>query len=371
MTSEHGKCTDVSSVKSKVRGFEAVGQYGQGRRAGERAPSLQIQVKMVDSTAPAMKEKEEVTENVYDIMKGFDRWAREQKEVKERWRQRIAASVEEMMKQAEEGKWLTEEEAEKSEPEQWIVKQVAGERVDVVEVVILQHKQALLGEWESAVDVWAMQAETWAGKCAICRIRKGSRIKHDWRECPTYEDECAKVEVAHAEMEGGVLSIDSLARFEGRCPGCTNARDSCWLQIRHTADKSCCRFAGVVTESAAAIMALGPEMVEEWERREGRRRGAGTTGIEKFTQQRFGGLDVGSLWRTFGWVGVWDIDEARVDNVCAAWERRLRSLTKKEGATALEGSSEREWRYGVRGGEIGGRPHLGDDEESKRLGSLV
>lgn len=112
-------------------------------------------------------------------------------------------------------------------------------------------------------------------------------------------------------------------------------------------------------------------MVEEWERREGRRRGARGSGVEKFPQQRFGGFDVGGLWRTFGWVGVWDIGEARVDNVCGAWEMRLRSLTKKEGATPLEGSSERERRYGVRDGEIGGRPHLGDDEESRRLFALL
>lgn len=60
---------------------------------------------MADNTAPAKKEeKNEVTENVYDIMKAFDRWAREQKQAKEDWRRRIAASVDEMMRQAEEGK---------------------------------------------------------------------------------------------------------------------------------------------------------------------------------------------------------------------------------------------------------------------------
>lgn len=122
---------------------------------------------------------------------------------------------------------MTEEEAEKVDRAKETVTEVAGETLETAEEVILHHKQALLGEWDSAVDVWAMQAETWAGKCTICRIRKGSRVKHNWRECPLYEEECARVEAAHTEMEGGMLSIDSVARFEGSCPGCTISRDSC------------------------------------------------------------------------------------------------------------------------------------------------
>ena len=77
------------------------------------------------------------------------------------------------------------------------------------------------------------------------------------------------------------------------------------------------------------------------------------TGVETFTQQRFGALDVGRLWRTFGWVGMWDVREPRVDSVCARWELRLPSITKKDGAVPLEGSIKRERRYGVWNGRIG------------------
>lgn len=308
---------------------------------------------MVDDRTRTRQNASAGTENVYDIMKEYDRWAKEQNEAKERWRQRIVASVEQMMKQAEEGRWLTEHEAEQVDREQTAVEEVAGERLAVAEDVILQHKQSLLDEWETAEDVWAMQAETWAGKCTICRIRKGARVKHDWRECPVHGGDVARVELAHTEVEKGVLSIESGAHLEGQCPECQRLRNECWMQVRHPTSADCCRYAGVVTESVAAIMAIGPEMVEAWQSREGRRRGAGVTGVETFTQLRFGALDVGRLWRTFGWVGMWDIRRAQVDNVCAKWEERLRSLTKKDGAIPMEGGVKRERLYGVMDGRIG------------------
>ena len=65
--------------------------------------------------------------------------------------------------------------------------------------------------------------------------------------------------------------------LKGRCGACKILRTHYWLQIKSQADEPGCRKRAVVTESVAAILAIGPEMVEEWERREGRRRGVGVS----------------------------------------------------------------------------------------------
>lgn len=280
-------------------------------------------------------------EAMLKVAEGYSQWKRQQKDAEQEWEEQMQAAFEALKVQAEAGELIVPAAVTPEET-------MAGERREVVEVVVLQHKQELLGGWESAGKVWDMQAETWTSGCGICRVRSGERVGHNWRRCPFHKRERKSATVAHGEVEAGVLSMVGSVRFEGDCPGCGREREACWMQVIHEPVEDGCRYVGVVTESAAVIMAVGPPMVEEWERREGRRRGAGVAGVESFTQQRFGALEVGRFWRTFGWVGVWDVREARVDQVCAQWEHELRTLVGEEAT--WPGS-----RHRVRQGQIGGR----------------
>lgn len=223
----------------------------------------------------------------------------------------------------------------------------------VVAEVVLQHKQGLLEEWEWEDEVWQLQADTWAKKCTICRIRDGRRVKHDWRECTVYPQDRAAVEEAHKEVEKGILSVKHEQEMNGMCGGCGVSRTRCWLQIKDGAGKMVCKYQAVVTESVAGILGIGPEMVGEWERREGRRRGGGVSEGHWYAGHRFGGIAVCRIWRTFGWAGVWDIGAAKADGVREEYRERLQLLTQqREGE--LEGVEQRKGLYGVREGKVGG-----------------
>ena len=270
---------------------------------------------------------------------------------RERFRGMFDVLTEEMMRVAEQ----QGTDAEEEEPMLLVTKgrDSAVDESAVIADVMLQHKQALLEGWVLAEEVWQLQAETWARKCGICRIREGRRVKHDWRGCPAYPQDREMVEQAHREVEQGMLSVDEEEVLEGRCGGCDMSRTSCWLEVRQRADMKGCKYHGVVTESVAAILAIGPDMVRQWEEREGRRRGAGANEVRRFAGQRFGGMAVGRVWRTFGWVGIWDIRGAKVDEVRSGYQRRLQTMTQQvEGET--EGVGKRKELYGVRDGKIGG-----------------
>ena len=228
------------------------------------------------------------------------------------------------------------------------------EQEEVVSDVVLQHKQGLLDEWVAAEDVWELQAETWARKCVICRIREGRRVKHDWRECPSYPEDRERVEKAHQEVEKGILSVDGAEELEGRCGECLQSKTRCWLQIKSGVDKKGCKQRGVVTESVSGILAIGPDMVREWEEREGRRKGAGVEGVAAFAGLRYGAIAACRAWRTFGWAGIWDIREAKVDRVREAYHGRLQAL-RQQSEEPVEPVSQRKELYGVRGGKIGGQ----------------
>ena len=223
---------------------------------------------------------------------------------------------------------------------------------DVESDIVLQHKQALLEEWELAEEVWQSQADMCAGKCTICRIRSGRHVAHDWRDCEGFSNDREAVEEAHKQVERGMLSGHSVEKLLGRCGECQAPRTECWLQIREGVEQPVCKYRGVVTEAVAGILAIGPDMVGEWEGREGRRRGAGVSDIEGFTGQRFGGVAVCRVWRAFGWVGVWDIREHKVDEVRERYLGRMQGMGA-EVRGQMKGDRRTRGRYGVQRGQIG------------------
>lgn len=87
----------------------------------------------------------------------------------------MQASFEEIMKQAKAGELVSEPAATNR------MEMIAGDLREVIDDVVLQHKQALLEEWESAERMRDMQVETWVGGCTICRIRGGQHLEHNWR----------------------------------------------------------------------------------------------------------------------------------------------------------------------------------------------
>ena len=232
-------------------------------------------------------------------------------------------------------------------------KEEAVDAEDVISDVVLQHKQALLEEWESAEDIWQLQADIWVGKCTICRIRSGQHAAHDWRSCVAHTEDREAVEEAHREVERGLLSGHSVEGMIGRCGACGDLRTECWLRVRVEGIPMGCRYGGVVTESVAGILAIGPDMVREWERREGGRRGAGVSGVKGFAAQRFGGVAVCRVWRAFGWVGIWDIREIKVDEVRERYHGRMQQM-RAEVRGQMKGKRRQQGRYGVHGGRIGG-----------------
>jgi len=162
------------------------------------------------------------------------------------------------------------------------------------------------------------------------------------------------VEGAHKEVEKGTWSVNNVEVSEGTYTECGMWGRDCWLEVKERAEKKGCRCRRVVTDSVAAILAIGPDIDCKREGREGGRRGAGRSEIEPFAGQQFGSIAICRVWRTFGWVGMSDIREAIVDRVRVRYEGRLRTLTQQMGAE-MEGFSKRKELQGVREGKIGGR----------------
>ena len=91
-----------------------------------------------------------------------------------------------------------------------------------------------------------------------------------------------------------------------------------------------CQFSGVMIQSAAVILAMGPWFVEEWEARFSR-------GADY--KERFGYLAIGRVWRAFGWLGAMDIRQLRAEELVERYRRRLQGLTGKDrvGWRGMEG----------------------------------
>jgi hypothetical protein len=89
-----------------------------------------------------------------------------------------------------------------------------GESEEVVADVMLEHKQRILEEIDSADDVWQLQADVWAGGWHICRIRDGRQRKHDWRDCTGHAEDRAAVRKAQEEMAMGKGLLSKVGQME-------------------------------------------------------------------------------------------------------------------------------------------------------------
>lgn len=209
------------------------------------------------------------------------------------------------------------------------------EKEEVMFDVLTYHKQRILDEWEEPDEIWTMQAELWAEACAICRIREGTWADHEWQTCRRHQDDVEAVRRAHdGVVEWSELwTIRGQVGFEGRrCVGCKRSREHCWV----SPDAQNCRFAGVVANSVAAILGTGAWFVQEWEEQEGRGRG-GMWGEQRIKEPRYAYAEAGRVWRTFGWLGVWDITEVKVDNFKEEYYNRFRELkASREGQRRRE-----------------------------------
>ena len=203
------------------------------------------------------------------------------------------------------------------------------EKEEVMFDVLTYHKQRILDEWEEPDEIWTMQAELWAETCTICRIREGTWADHDWQTCRKHREDIEAVQRAYDGItEHSELWIrKAQAGFDGRCADSKRGRIYCWV----SPDAQGCRFAGVVAKSVAAILGTNPWFVAEWEEQEGRGRG-GLWGKRRVGEVRYGFTEAGRVWRTFGWLGVWDITEVKVDEFKEAYHKRFRELRESRKA---------------------------------------
>lgn len=199
------------------------------------------------------------------------------------------------------------------------------EKEEVMFDVVTHHKQRILDEWDEPDDIWTMQAELWAEACTICRIRDGVWAKHNWRWCGEHQEDVEAVQEAYVGVAKHLESWTSNQQtgFNGWCRGCGRGKVECWVE----SNVEECRFGGLLPESVAGILGTKSWFVEEWEEREGRGRG-GSWGERKKGRARYGFVEAGRVWRTFGWLGVWDIAEVGVDEFKEAYYKQFRRLSQ-------------------------------------------
>lgn len=216
------------------------------------------------------------------------------------------------------------------------------ENEDVIFDVLLCHKQRILDEWDEPSDRWNMQAESWVEACSICRIHDGIWAEHDWRECTKYPPDVESVRRAYVGVvnNSGLWTRKDCKGFNGWCGQCGRGKIECWVE----SSKDACRLGGVVAESVAAILGTRTWYVNEWEAREGRERG-GSWRERRCEGERYGFTEAGRVWRTFGWLGMWDITEIKVDVLKEAYHTHLRKLSQSR-----EAQRRRELFTAARGG---------------------
>ena len=195
-----------------------------------------------------------------EILKNYGECVKEQDITRRKWCRSIDEWVEEAKRQVE-------EQASRPENETLEVggqaRSHGGESEEVVADVMLQHKERILDEVPTTDDVWYWQAELWAKRCKICRIREGVGRRHDWRVCPKYPGDCDVVRKVHMEVKIGTGMLENVGQMNGYCKGCNLMKQGCWMQLKDSAHHTGCRYKGVVTETVAAILANGLAMVRE------------------------------------------------------------------------------------------------------------
>lgn len=192
----------------------------------------------------------------------------------------------------------------------------------------LRWKLRSLGEWNMGGELLDMHAEIWADVCPICRIRRGESRSHDWRSCPEGAADVAAVREVREGMEDALakaeVSVPSLA-IVGSCPSCDMSKRMCWMAAHKppaVALFTQCRFRTVVTEGVAAMMAIGPAMVRDWEEREG---GVMDDG------DRYGYHAVFKMWKTFAWLGAIDIRDMSTKKFQSKYAQRIGDWRASEG----------------------------------------
>jgi hypothetical protein len=279
------------------------------------------------------RESEKVGAGFAAVASAFRAWVKNQREEGEKWRRSLESSGTEMMRQMREHRASVD--AQRTDLER-IMREFdkaklsrMNEREEVMFDVLTCHKQRILDEWKEPDDIWTMQAALWVETCAICRIRDGAWASHDWWVCREHEEDVEEVQKAHVgvaeHLEGwtnkGQVGLD------GRCVGCDRGRMECWVR----SNVKGCRFEGVVRESVAAILGTKPWFVQEWEEQKGRGRGV-SWGERRVDEVRYGFTEAGRVWRTFGWLGLWDITEVGVDGFKEAYYKRFRELEESRKA---------------------------------------
>ena len=127
--------------------------------------------------------------------------------------------------------------------------------------IVTSHKERIMDEWAEPDDIWTMQAELWAGSCAICRVKESRGARHDWRECKFYACDVKAVGEAYAAVveHSDEWTGREQVGFGGECRGCKRGRIECWVK----SEAKECRFEGVVRESVAAVLGAGGWHVRE------------------------------------------------------------------------------------------------------------
>lgn len=194
----------------------------------------------------------------------------------------------------------------------------------------LEQKERILDECLDD-DIWTMQADTWIRICGICRVREGIWRGHDWRDCTMYTEGRELVRETHREIAKmfpalGRMRYQLCLAPEGVCPGCGEMMRKCWTSVTSVGGElqhrtAGCKFSGVIMESVAVILAMGPWFVAKWEER---------WSHGGFYEERFGCLAVARVWRTFGWLGAMEIRQMGAEELVPRCRERLQGLTGKD-----------------------------------------
>lgn len=216
------------------------------------------------------------------------------------------------------------------------------ENDETIAKVIAEHKDGVVEALTGDEHTLHMQAETWAVGCMICRakdrtasgVSKVGEREHDWRACRKHAADVPAVRAAMEGILGHRLEWENWPGPTGLpCGECGAAREHCWLRgdagrvFRTGGDE--CKLRGVMAESVGVLLAVGPERLRDWERREGRPLGTDDRNDGHGTD-RFGYRAVGRVWQRWGWLGSIDMQNVRVDEVRDVYRGALIATTVRE-----------------------------------------
>lgn len=208
--------------------------------------------------------------------------------------------------------------------------------------VMAEHKDDVVQAFGEDEEVMHMQAETWAVGCMLCRakdwtasggVRVGAR-EHDWRACRRHGEDVAAVRVEVEAVIGHHKEWEDWPGPSGwPCGGCGQGREVCWMRgeagrVFRTGGGEC-RLRGVMAESVGVLLAVGPQRLRDWERREGRPLGAGDRS-DGHGADRFGYRAVGRVWQRWGWLGSIDMENVRIDEVRDRYREALVTMTGRQ-----------------------------------------